>query len=163
MKLYILRSELLYQINCKIPMQILNAHPTKERRRITYIFLIFIAVILGLGSRYYSKSLPAWVEMYVGDTLWALNVFLILGFIFIRKSSLYLAIIALIFSFTIEVSQIYHAPWIDGIRAYRLGGLVLGYGFLWSDLICYIAGIAFGIFLEKITSAEKLLFRIKMS
>jgi len=35
---------------------------------------------------------------------------------------------------------LYHAPWIDAARATRLGALDLGYGFLWSDLVCYLVG-----------------------
>jgi hypothetical protein len=42
----------------------------------------------------------------------------------------------------VEISQLYRAPWIDALRASRLGGLVLGRGFLWSDLVCYAAGAA---------------------
>ena len=41
-----------------------------------------------------------------------------------------------------ETSQLYHAPWIDRIRATTLGGLVLGFGFLWSDIACYTVGVA---------------------
>ncbi|MFM8818855.1 MAG: DUF2809 domain-containing protein, partial [Phycisphaerales bacterium] len=40
--------------------------------------------------------------------------------------------------------QLHHAPWIDGIRATRLGALVLGSGFLWSDIACYAVGVAGG-------------------
>jgi hypothetical protein len=43
---------------------------------------------------------------------------------------------------------LYHAGWIDAIRATRLGGLILGYGFLWSDLVCYAAGVGLGAILE---------------
>ncbi|MEN8216136.1 MAG: DUF2809 domain-containing protein, partial [Pseudomonadota bacterium] len=28
---------------------------------------------------------------------------------------------------------------------YRLGALVLGHGFLWSDLVCYSVGVAMGV------------------
>jgi hypothetical protein len=35
--------------------------------------------------------------------------------------------------------------WIDGIRSTTLDGLVLGFGFLWSDLVCYLVGIAAGV------------------
>lgn len=45
------------------------------------------------------------------------------------------------YSVATELSQLYHAPWIDGLRATRLGGLVLGFGFLWSDLIAHAAGV----------------------
>ena len=135
--------------------------PSIERRRIIYFFIIIIVVTLGLASRYYSRHLPHWVEMYAGDTLWALNVFLMLGFIFKKNSSLWIAIIALSFSFLIEISQLYHAPWIDGIRAYKLGGVILGFGFLWSDLICYAIGIAAGYIFEELKITEKILFMDK--
>src|SRR5207237_49913 len=55
-----------------------------------------------------------------------------------------LATVALAYSCAIEVSQLYHAPWIDAIRRTLPGALVLGYGFLWSDLVCYAAGVALG-------------------
>lgn len=56
--------------------------------------------------------------------------------------------ISLVLAFAVEVSQLYHAPWIDGIRSTTLGGLVLGFGFLWSDLVCYLVGIAAGSLAE---------------
>jgi hypothetical protein len=46
------------------------------------------------------------------------------------------ASIALAFAWAIELSQLYHAPGIEALRHTRLGGLVLGFGFLWSDLVC---------------------------
>lgn len=51
-------------------------------------------------------------------------------------------IISLSFCFVIEFSQLYHAEWIDQIRDTSLGGLVLGYSFLWSDIEAYTIGIA---------------------
>ena len=40
------------------------------------------------------------------------------------------------------------APWLDALRATLFGRLVLGQGFLWSDLVCYAAGIAIGVVAE---------------
>ena len=51
-------------------------------------------------------------------------------------------------SYLIEISQLYHAPWIDAIRATALGGLVLGFGFLWSDILCYTVGVLLGIIVD---------------
>lgn len=51
-------------------------------------------------------------------------------------------IISLAFCFSIEISQLYHAEWIDQIRDTSLGGLVLGYGFLWSDIAAYTLGVS---------------------
>ena len=122
----------------------------KQRNRWLYALLIIIVIALGLASRKFSHALPNWLASYAGDTLWALMVFFIIGFIFVRRSTLWVGVTALVFSFTIEISQFYHAPWIDAVRDTRIGALVLGFGFLWSDLICYTAGIIIGILLERL-------------
>jgi hypothetical protein len=62
-----------------------------------------------------------------------------------------------VFAFGIELSQLYHARWIDQIRHTRAGGLVLGYGFLWTDLLCYVIGIAIGCALEMLPKRMKVL------
>lgn len=121
-----------------------------NRNRIVYFLLIIATIVLGLASRHYSTVLPQWVHAYLGDVLWALMVFLMLGFIFRRKDSRWIAIMALAFSYGIELSQLYHAPWIDALRANKLGGLILGFGFLWSDLICYTVGVGFGYIIETV-------------
>ncbi len=121
-----------------------------NRNRIVYFLLIIATIVLGLASRHYSTVLPQWVHAYLGDGLWALMVFLMLGFIFRRKDSRWIAIMALAFSYGIELSQLYHAPWIDALRANKLGGLILGFGFLLSDLICYTVGVGFGYIIETV-------------
>jgi len=59
-----------------------------------------------------------------------------------------IALYALLFSFSIEFSQFYHAPWIDEIRHTKLGGLVLGYAFKFTDLICYSTGIVMAFVID---------------
>ena len=87
---------------------------------------------------------------YAGDTLWALVAFLGIGLILPRASTWRVASLAMSFSVMIEVSQLYHAPWIDSIRGTTLGALVLGHGFLWSDLACYAVGVGLGVAVERI-------------
>lgn len=130
-------------------------HQTAERNRIGY-FIAFCAVIaLGLGARKYAAWLPKFVADYAGDTLWALMVFVGLGFFFPRWSSLRVAVVALLFSFAVELSQLYHAPWINSVRHTRIGGLVLGFGFLWSDLLCYTVGVATGWLIERMLALRR--------
>ncbi len=50
----------------------------------------------------------------------------------------------------VEVSQLYHAPWIDAVRATRLGHLVLGSGFDARDLLAYAVGVAFALLAEQL-------------
>jgi len=128
---------------------------TYKRNRFYYLLFIVITLLSGLASRHYPGVLPTWVESYLGDSLWALMVFLMAGFLLNGKSPRWIALVALVFSYCIEISQLYHAPWIDAVRANRLGGLVLGFGFLWSDLVCYAVGIGFGVLMEKIFLNKK--------
>ena len=119
-----------------------------QRNRLVYSALIVLTLLSGLASRQFQDYLPTFLATYAGDTLWALLVFLLTGFLLPKKSIFFNALVALIFSFGIEISQLYHAPWIDAIRQTRLGGLILGFGFLWSDLLCYTAGIGIGALAE---------------
>lgn len=120
-----------------------------KRNRITYLTMSIIVIILGLITRK-ASDIPSFIKLYSGDILWGLMVFLLISFIFNKKSTLHIAVYSIIFSFGIELSQLYHAPWIDNIRNTTLGGLVLGFGFLYSDLLCYTLGIGVGIILDKI-------------
>jgi len=109
-----------------------------------YIVLIVLVIGLGLASRKWGYMLPEFISKYSGDTLWAIMVFFMMGFIFKDKQIWIVACLAIIFTVSIEISQLYHGEFIDSIRGTRLGGLVLGYGFLWSDIVCYITGIMIG-------------------
>jgi len=121
------------------------------RHRIVYAILLLIVIGLGLASRRYSDILPDFIATYAGDTLWALMVFLLIGFVFPAFSTLKVATMALIFSFSIELSQLYHAPWIDELRQYRLVALVIGHGFLWTDWLCYSVGVGIGVIGERVS------------
>jgi len=114
------------------------------RRRAVYVALILIVAFCGIGSRRYSSVLPELIAVYAGDTLWALAAFLGIGFLMPRLSSQRVAAGALAISFAVEFSQLYHAPWLDMIRATTLGSLILGHGFVPTDLVCYSLGVAIG-------------------
>ena len=107
-----------------------------------------LTITLGLASRRFGSMLPAFIAQYAGDTLWATAAYFGFALVFVRWSVARLAIAAATFALTIEVSQLYHAPWIDSIRATTLGGLILGFGFLWSDLVCYAVGVVIAAVLD---------------
>ncbi|MCX7746534.1 MAG: DUF2809 domain-containing protein [Clostridia bacterium] len=129
------------------------------RKRIVYGVFVVIVILIGLSTRYGAKFLPDFISLFMGDILWAFMVYLLTGFLFRNLPTIKIATCTMVFSFTIEISQLYHAPWIDTIRSKRLGGLILGYGFLWSDLVCYTIGILLGIFIEKCSFLNKYLFQ----
>ncbi|HDR3887145.1 TPA: DUF2809 domain-containing protein [Bacillus cereus] len=119
-----------------------------KRNRLLYAVFIIVVIILGLSSRKFAFALPDLLNDYLGDALWALMIFTGFGFLFPKIETKKLAFISLLFCYGIEISQLYHAAWIDSIRATTLGGLVLGYGFLWSDLVAYTIGVGVGMFFE---------------
>jgi hypothetical protein len=123
--------------------------PPTTRKRLHYAVVLAIVILIGLPNRLIPQYMPDFMVQYGGDALWALAIFLIFGLLFPRAKTRILAAAALALAWSIEFSELYQADWINAIRATRLGGLILGYTFLWSDLVCYIVGISVGVILEK--------------
>jgi hypothetical protein len=119
-----------------------------QKFRLILLALIPIIIVSAFATRSGSIYIPAFIAEYGGDTLWALMVLLVIRLVTPHCPILRAAAIALTLAYLCEISQLYHAPWIENIRSYRLGGLILGYGFLWSDLVCYTVGIFSGVLLE---------------
>ncbi|MCI5168715.1 MAG: DUF2809 domain-containing protein [Candidatus Electrothrix sp. GM3_4] len=95
----------------------------------------------GLPTRLAPQYLPSWYVAYAGDFLWAMLVFFLYALLF-RLPTKFCFCIALITAYLIEMSQLFHPAWLDYLRSIRLLGFVLGFGFLWTDLIAYTLGIA---------------------
>lgn len=117
----------------------------RKPNRLLYFLMAPTVICLGLFSRRMTNHLPDLVNLVLGDALWALMIYLLFGMVFRNWSVKRVAVVGLAFCYLIELSQIYHAEWIDSIRSTTLGGLVLGFGFLWSDLVACSIGIVFGI------------------
>ncbi|GAB6169811.1 DUF2809 domain-containing protein [Clostridium carnis] len=122
-----------------------------NRKRSIYFTYIIIVIALGLASRKFGSYLPNFISKYAGDTLWAIMVYLGLGFLFNKASVFKITMFSLIFSYCIEISQLYQDTWINSIRSTTIGALILGHGFLYSDLICYSIGIVLIAIVEYIT------------
>lgn len=109
-----------------------------------------MTLVIGAGLIWRSQmfSLPTFYFKYGGDALWALLIFLGFGFVFIRAPTVRVALMAFCFSCAVELTQLYHAPWIESMRGTRLGALVLGATFNWPDMLAYGAGIILGCLVE---------------
>ena len=105
------------------------------RLRSIYLLLIIIVIAFGILSRKVAQ-----IPLITGDILYAVMMFLIIRFLLIRLNYKVAAVISLSICYGIELSQLYQAPWINHIRDTTLGALVLGHGFLWSDIVAYTAG-----------------------
>jgi hypothetical protein len=108
-------------------------------------------IIVGLLSRHFSV-----IPLFIGDILWATMVYFIARFLFVKRSMKFALAVGLLFCFAIEFSQLYKAQWINELRHTLFGHLVLGEGFLWSDLLCYLVGVGIGVFVDKLINKKTL-------
>ena len=119
-----------------------------RRNRKIYLILIIITIFLGLLSR--TDLIPELIYPYIGDFFYSLMFFIIIGFLFPNMKTLKTGLISTGICYSIELFQLYQSDWINSIRNYKLGGLILGFGFLWSDMISYTFGGFIGYIFEKI-------------
>ena len=121
---------------------------TRERSRGIYLMSVGLAILAGLLWRSRLLPLSPFFSKYGGDALWAVVVFFGFGFLLPGSPLLKLALLSLGSAWGIEFLQLYHAPWIDSVRGYRLGHLILGTTFNAPDLIAYAVGVTLAAFLE---------------
>lgn len=119
------------------------------RLRAAYLGIALAILFLGLASRTdVARDLHGSIRSYAGDTLWAMEIFFALALLRPLGSIRGRALAAGVLSFAVELSQLYRAPWLDELRRVPPGSLLLGQGFLASDLVCYAVGIALAAALE---------------
>ena len=120
------------------------------RRRIILFPLLLGVILLGLASRRYGASLPDWIARNAGDALWTIAVYLCLALAIPRGSPWKIGLAALGISVLVELCQLLHTPWLDGLRATLPGKLLLGAGFLWADLFRYAAAAALAVVADEV-------------
>ena len=129
------------------PLGIRLKMKTKRDTRI-YLLIMFVITAFGLPARIVQDQLPTWYVLYFGDYLWAMLLFFIFALTLRNMSTFKVAITTLLFTYIIEISQLFHPQWLDYLRSIKLFALVLGYGFLWSDIVAYTFGIFTGALVE---------------
>ena len=125
--------------------------------RVSYLLIFIFCTWLAITTRTHKEWFHPIIVQYGGDTIWA-GMFLFLLRVFFIKTKLWkLALITFAAGVADETLQLYHAPWIESIRHTRIGGLMLGYGFLWSDIVCYAVGVIIAyliiVFIERLFKA----------
>lgn len=116
-----------------------------KNERLNYFISILLILILGILSRKISG-----IPLFIGDILYAVLIYF--GFRFLimdsKKSTSHL--LSLLFCFGIEILQLIKIDWLIAIRKNTLGHYILGEGFLWLDLLCYVIGTLMAYYLDKL-------------
>ena len=111
-------------------------------------YAIIVVTIIGCGLL--SRTISV-VPLFVGDMLYAMMMVAIMRWIFIFNPLWKICLWSLMLCFAIECSQLLSYDWLLQLRSTRLGALVLGRGFLWSDIAAYAGGVLlFGMFLSRV-------------
>jgi hypothetical protein len=118
------------------------------RGRMITAALLAATLVSGLASRRFRHVLPHALGEYGGDALWATAVFFGLRLVRADARRPLTAAGALGIAVAVELSQLAHPAWLDALRHQPGVGLILGYGFVSSDLVCYAAGVALGWILD---------------
>ena len=117
--------------------------------RIRYVVASLICIALGLFSRSSFYDFPDWSDAYVGDVLWASMVYFLIAVLYPKGRGSLKITLAMLFAFLIEFSQLIQTDWMNQIRSIPGMALVLGYGFKWSDLLCYTLGVGVAAVIDR--------------
>ncbi|MFF2885792.1 DUF2809 domain-containing protein [Paenibacillus sp. NPDC057967] len=112
-----------------------------SKDRLIYVGVTVLMLAAGLATRTWAGYMPEFVALHAGDALWAAMIYSGFRVIGAHKRLGWAVACSIGFCFAIEISQLYQADWIHAVRETKLGGLVLGRGFLFVDLIRYVIGI----------------------
>ncbi len=121
---------------------------THLRRRCRFGLLVAATIAAGLIVHWYGTILPALARDVLGDALWAMMIYWATGAASptARIGARVAGAVAVCWG--VELSQIYHAPWLDHLRATTPGHLVLGSDFSGRDLGAYVVGVLGAAVLE---------------
>lgn len=114
------------------------------RFRLLYIIAFVLTIFLGLLSRKING-----IPLILGDILYAMMTYWMFRIIFLNKSPKLAILLAIVFCFTIEFLQLVQIESFIWVRNHPILRLVLGQGFLWTDLIAYIIGATLAYLIDK--------------
>lgn len=119
----------------------------KIKLRLLKYYLIAGIIVLMLGPL--SRKFEA-IPVFFGDGFWTILVFIVLRCLLLKKNAIAVGVLALLLSYAVEISQLYKATWIATIRNSLIGGLILGKGFRWDDMLVYTITSVFCVIISLI-------------
>lgn len=106
-----------------------------KKLKIKYLISVISFIILGILSRKITG-----IPLFIGDMLYAVLIYFGFRFLIIKSKKSTSLLLSLLFCFGIEILQLVQIDWLIAIRKTTLGHYILGQGFLWLDLFCYVIG-----------------------
>ncbi|HET7457037.1 MAG TPA: DUF2809 domain-containing protein [Gemmatimonadaceae bacterium] len=122
--------------------------PPRLRDRLAYVALAIGTIAIGLAVHLRGTALPPAARDVLGDALWAVMIAWGVSAVVPAAPRRVRGTAALAVCWAVELSQLYHAPLLDTVRATTAGHLVLGSGFDPRDLAAYAGGVVVAMLLD---------------
>ena len=106
-----------------------------KKLKIKYLISVISFITLGILSRKITG-----IPLFIGDMLYAVLIYFGFRFLIIDSKKSTSLLLSLLFCFGIEILQLVQLDLLIAIRKTTLGHYILGQGFLWLDLFCYVIG-----------------------
>lgn len=116
-----------------------------KSNRLNYLITILLVLILGILSRKITG-----IPLFIGDVLYAVLIYFGFRFLIMDSKKSTSLLLSLLFCFDIEILQLVQIDWLLAIRKTTLGHYILGEGFLWLDLLCYVIGSFTAYYFDKL-------------
>lgn len=107
-------------------------------------FICALVIVTGLALRGLGPQLgvPMGIVKYGGSALWGAMVFFLVAIATPPTARPALAAGAMLIAIAVELSRLYHVPWLDAFRLTLAGALLLGRIFSLWNIGAYAVGIA---------------------
>lgn len=125
------------------------------RSRVIYVALALATIGVGLLVHWRGTILDPVVRDVSGDALWAMMIAWWVGALAPRAGVVSRGVAAYVVCVAVEISQAFHTPALDAVRATGPGHLVLGSGFDPRDLVAYPLGIGAAVAIEVLAARSR--------
>lgn len=126
---------------------------SNTRIRLTAVLAMIGAAAIGLLSRTTPlQGIPVFTDS-AGDACWAIAAWFLFRLMLPEAGLRLMIILTAGLCLGVELSQLIRAQWLEDLRQDRIVALLIGRGFLWVDLVRYLAGIMIALLLDVVLSA----------
>jgi hypothetical protein len=126
-----------------------------NRLRVAYALATVSLVAVGLFTRLPLIAWPDGLGKYLGAVLWGAMVYCIVRLISPSARLTVCVAVAISVAALIELSQLWHTPWLDAFRSTIVGVLLLGRYFAWADIATYGVGVGIAAGLDVVSGRRR--------
>jgi len=115
-----------------------------SKRRMWTLVSILIITPIGFFCKFYRGPAAHWVNDSLGGLFYEIFWCLVLFLFFVKSKPWLIALIVLFATCLLEFLQLWHPQFLEILRRYFIGAMILGTSFTWTDFPYYFFGSGIG-------------------